>query len=470
MQETTVPITFSGRVRLKSLIIIRQEMPFQANLFDIVRGKWQLPNAHNPMIMRPEVMRELETKMQAQPENRNFAPVLRLCGERGVGKTHMAMQFAHAHYENARFQSVVWLNITDNNLDSLESQWIYLCAGLGLKLSEELSLADMITLAYQKIISYGEALFVFDGVEDYLSIEPYLKFNNPAITILITSRNGITWGYNDRHCELKPFTEEQAISWLEQWCQRNNRQSEREHNRQLALKAQCHPLRLQELATLITHQTGSAQHTVKFQSNVDINVIEQDEFAFRFLGYCALLCPYQEVELEFFVLLYKGDMRFEVTEAIFLLKQHGMIGYPRKSNYFYTPSILADIGLKGLNNKDKIGMITELLQVSLKVLSPNNASSMINHISHLVEIFLEMLDVEYRRSPTFSTFFQNVRSARLLEVVKDFSPLQLKFVELYNQILSSNNRDMYDSLRNCLKDLRESFQQKPSLEVKYDKK
>lgn len=467
MQETTVPITFSGRVRLKSLIIIRQEMPFEKNLFEIVRGKWQLPDSQSPMIMRPEVMHELETKMQAQAENRNFTPVLRLCGERGVGKTHIAMQFAHAHYENSHFQSVVWLNITDNNLDSLESQWVYLCAGLGLKLPEELSLADMITLAYQKIISYGEALFVFDGVEDYLSIEPYLKFNNSAITILITSRNGITWGYNDRHCELKPFTVDQAISWLEQWYKRNNRQSEREDNRQLARRAQCHPLRLQELATLITYQTGSRQHTVKFQSNVDINVIEQDEFAFRFLGYCALLCPYQEVKLDFFFLLFKGDMKLEVTEAIFLLKQHGMIGYPPKSNYFFTPSILADMALKGLSNKDKTRMVTELLQVSLKILSPSNASSMINHISHLVEICLEILETEYNNRPTFSTFYQNVRPAQLLEVVKDFSPLLIKFVDLFNQILSSNNHDTYNSLRNCIKDLRESFQQKPSFEAKY---
>jgi hypothetical protein len=467
MQEITVPITFSGRIRLKSLIVIRQEMPFERNLFDMVRGKWQLPESQSPMIMRPEVMQDIETNI-GQDAGSNFTRILRLCGERGVGKTHLAMQFAHTHYEKSRFQSIVWLNISDNNQDSLESQWAYLCVGLGVELTEKSSLADMTRLAYQKIISYGEALFIFDGVEDYLSIEPYLKFNNSAITLLITSRNGIAWGYNDHHYELQPFTEDQAVTWLEQWQQRHNTPSNLEQNRKLVRNVHCHPLRLQELATLMTYQAAASASTqsVKFQSNVDINTIVQDEFAFRFLSYCALLCPYQEVELDFFYSLIGDTMHYEVSEAIYLLKQHGLIGYPPTSSRFYTPSILADIALRDLKNNEKIKMITELLQVSLKILSPNNAHSMINHLSQLVEHIVDILSTEHKKSPSVRAFFQNNKPSLLLQVLNDSPQILIKFVDLYNQTLIRNNLDNLPELRNTIQGIKKSFNESLTLEHK----
>ncbi len=469
MKITNEPITLTGRIRLKSLIVIRQEMPFKENLFSLVRGKWQLPESQGPIITRPEVMHDLESIMQAQTANSNSTPVLRLCGERGVGKTYVAMQFAHTHYENSHFQSIVWLNISDNNLDSLESQWVYLCVGLGLELTEDMQLADMIRLAYEKIISHGNALVIFDGVENYGSIEPYLKFNNTAITLLITSRNGITWGYTDRRYELKPFSEEQAIIWLDQWAEQHNQPSDRERNRKLALSVHCHPLRLRELVTL-QGAVSAITPSVKLQSNVDIHAIEQDEFAFRFLRYCALMCPYEEIELDFFYALFGDEPNFEafeVNEAIYLLKQHGMIGYPPKSNHFYTPSILSHIALRDVNKNDKIKMITELLQVCLKTLLPKNAPSIIMHLSHLVELFIEMLEPANNKQPTRLIFLQDTKPAQLLQVLKNPPPPFIKFIDLYNQILSKNNLDAIEDIRNAITNIRDFFQQKPSLGNKY---
>ena len=113
-------------------------------------------------------------------KNANQVAISAVAGMGGVGKSELAKQYIQAH-KKSYSGGICWLNATEDNFIS---QLISLS---GVEVDEKLSLVNQVQDCYNNWQWQGNVLLVFDDVQNYKHIKPYLPTQS-HFKVLITTR------------------------------------------------------------------------------------------------------------------------------------------------------------------------------------------------------------------------------------------------------------------------------------------
>ncbi|MEH2403519.1 tetratricopeptide repeat protein [Nostoc sp.] len=107
-------------------------------------------------------------------------------GMGGIGKTEIALQYAQHHWqENTYPGGVCWLRVRDEDLGT--QIVVFAKTKLGLQLPEDCDLQTQINYIWRQWQA-GDVLLLFDDVNKYEQVKPYLPPTEPRFKILITTR------------------------------------------------------------------------------------------------------------------------------------------------------------------------------------------------------------------------------------------------------------------------------------------
>jgi tetratricopeptide (TPR) repeat protein len=147
-----------------------------------------------------------------------------IAGMGGVGKTELAVQYARS-YRNDYSAGVCWFSARAADVGA---QILDFAAGLQLVPPEPLDSNLRIAYIWQhwpvrpaptsNKEEPGDVLLVFDDVENYEQVRPYLPLGLPRFKVLITSRNQL--GRNVQHMQLDVLSLEQALELLKSFIAR----------------------------------------------------------------------------------------------------------------------------------------------------------------------------------------------------------------------------------------------------------
>jgi len=174
---------------------------FPAALPDI----WNVPHLRNPNFTgRESVLAELRAALAS---GRPAAVTQAITGLGGVGKTHLAIEYA---YRNAREYSLVWWVRAEDPATAL-SDYVDLARRLGLRTPTDV--VSNIASAVRDWLSHNEGwLLIFDNARDQASCEALLPWGS-AGHVIITSRN-TNWKRFAESVLVKTLPREEAVAFL----------------------------------------------------------------------------------------------------------------------------------------------------------------------------------------------------------------------------------------------------------------
>jgi tetratricopeptide (TPR) repeat protein len=127
----------------------------------------------------------------------------------GIGKTELALQYAYKHLDLQTYPgSVCWLRARQEVGTQIVS---FAQTHLGLAPSEDLELLDKVTVCWQQWRD-GDVLVVFDDVQSYAEIQPFLPPGRSRFKVLLTTR--LTLQSPVQKFEIKVLSEEKALELL----------------------------------------------------------------------------------------------------------------------------------------------------------------------------------------------------------------------------------------------------------------
>ncbi len=100
----------------------------------------------------------------------------------GLGKTQLAVEYAYRYKDNYP-NGVIWIN-ADQNIDSQLIQ----ISKKGAWIAPESEHRIILDTAQRRLTTYSDCLIIFDNVEKYESIEPYLPESQATPHLILTSR------------------------------------------------------------------------------------------------------------------------------------------------------------------------------------------------------------------------------------------------------------------------------------------
>ena len=133
-------------------------------------------NLANNFIGREKDLEALDTIIK----NANQVAISAVTGMGGVGKSELAKQYISQHQGNYS-GGICWLNATEDNFIS------QLIAFSGTEVDEKLTLVNQVQDCYKNWQWQGNVLLVFDDVQNYKHVKPYLP-NEARFKVLITTR------------------------------------------------------------------------------------------------------------------------------------------------------------------------------------------------------------------------------------------------------------------------------------------
>ena len=113
-------------------------------------------------------------------KNANQVAISAVAGMGGIGKSELAKQYISKH-QGTYPGGICWLNATEDNFIS---QLINLS---GVEVNEKLNLVNQVQDCYTNWRWQGNVLLVFDDVQNYQHVKPYLP-NEARFKVLITTR------------------------------------------------------------------------------------------------------------------------------------------------------------------------------------------------------------------------------------------------------------------------------------------
>ena len=131
-----------------------------------------------------------------------------IVGLGGIGKTQLAIEYAYRYREH--YNVIWWLNSEDDN--TLFSDYIRFAKRLHNYPGEELSNDKFKDIAFEWLSSHKGWLLIFDNIDDWKKIEPYLPQNFIG-HVLITSRNQHLDSFS-KTIPLECFSSEEAEAYL----------------------------------------------------------------------------------------------------------------------------------------------------------------------------------------------------------------------------------------------------------------
>jgi nucleoside phosphorylase len=147
----------------------------------------------------------LHTQLQQDQKIAIFA----IIGMGGIGKTELALQYALRHQGLSTYtSSVCWLKAREEIGTQIV---LFARTRLGLDPPEDLGLAGKVAWCWQRW-NKGNALILFDDVQDYSNIELFLPPPESRFKVLITTRSRL--GSPVQNYEIKVLSERQSLELL----------------------------------------------------------------------------------------------------------------------------------------------------------------------------------------------------------------------------------------------------------------
>ncbi len=155
------------------------------------------------------VGRDLE-ELHRQLRQADRLAITALRGMGGIGKTELALQYAHHHLQQETYPGgMCWLRAREQELGT---QIVgFARSTLGLSLPDDLELSQQVAYCWRHWPA-GEVLVVLDDVKDYAAIKAFLPPPNPRFWVLLTTR--LQLGSSLRSFELEVLGEAASLELL----------------------------------------------------------------------------------------------------------------------------------------------------------------------------------------------------------------------------------------------------------------
>ncbi len=167
-----------------------------------VPGTWNVGRRDPDFTGREAVLAHLRDVFTS--EDRGAVQVLH--GQIGVGKTEIAVEYAHRFA--GLYKVVWWIDAEDH--ERIPRQYAELGFHLGVRMTRRL-VADRMPALFEQLRTRDDWLIVLDGVEDPETADRYVP-DGPG-HVLITSRNP-AWAEHARPTRLEGFTRLEAVDFL----------------------------------------------------------------------------------------------------------------------------------------------------------------------------------------------------------------------------------------------------------------
>lgn len=184
----------------------------------------------------------------------------------GMGKTQVAAKFVTQHQH--KFDAIFWVHA--DNTTKISQDLKYIAIKLGLVSENSVDARDFeftlhavrrwlikpvknLTEVNASDPELAQWLLVLDGVEDPSILNNIWPYNGPG-SVLITSRSPFSWAQS---IQLKPFSSEQAISFLLHLTERESTEQERKAVVDISEQLGGLPLALTQMAGIMIHKKMS---------------------------------------------------------------------------------------------------------------------------------------------------------------------------------------------------------------------
>jgi len=166
-----------------------------------------LPFAPNPdFVGREKELADLHRLLAPGTPVALTQPTRSITGLGGVGKTQLALQYAHLHLDD--YAQVLWVDASGEDIASAMAE---LALELGLALPDDMHAADKAKAVRRKLEDGAVRLLVLDNVDGSKSYSPYLPRSGQT-RVLITTRRTDLRGVKPMRLDVLPM--KQAIELL----------------------------------------------------------------------------------------------------------------------------------------------------------------------------------------------------------------------------------------------------------------
>jgi tetratricopeptide (TPR) repeat protein len=167
-----------------------------------------IPYSRNPFFTgREDVLEQLHTQFRASQSIALSQP-LATCGLGGIGKTRIAVEYAHKYLQN--YQHVLWARAESQ--EALISSYVHLASLLDLPVRDALSPNIAVQAVKRWLQDHSQWLLILDNADDLTVVRPFI----PSVMgghLLLTTRAQAT-GDLARRIKVETFTEEQGTFFL----------------------------------------------------------------------------------------------------------------------------------------------------------------------------------------------------------------------------------------------------------------
>jgi tetratricopeptide (TPR) repeat protein len=219
-----------------------------------------LPNPNPNFVGRETQLAEIQKTLAASKR----AALCALQGMGGVGKTTLALEYAHLHM--GEYRLIAWLDATDTT--TLDTSFNNLAHALGLR---EATQADY-NIVRRAVLNYltreSQWLLIYDNAEDPATLRDYLP-DGTSGHVLITTRN-THWQTLAQPILLDTWHTSEALEFLLRYAGQTDwgNETEERHARQLVEELGGLPLALMQAAAFMaTMQVGVAKYRELFNKH-----------------------------------------------------------------------------------------------------------------------------------------------------------------------------------------------------------
>ncbi len=231
---------------------------------------WTVPYPHNPFFTgREDYLEQLHTNLLAHKAAAITQPQA-IHGLGGIGKTQIAVEYAHRHRET--YPYVFWVNAA--TLETLFVDFITLAKLLGLSLSNDDEQKTIVTFVRNWLDTHERWLLIFDNADDLHRVRPYLPTANVG-HILLTTRQQMVSSFLS--IEVKKMSVEESTHLLLQRAKLLDTATmeDREHAHTIAKEMDGLPLALDQAGAYIEEMECSVAQYLQDYSSRQMELLSQ---------------------------------------------------------------------------------------------------------------------------------------------------------------------------------------------------
>lgn len=205
-----------------------------------------------------EELRKLSDMVENSGEDNKIV----IAGVAGVGKSRLALEFAHRFVEKEHCALVWWLRA--NSIMSIKSELLELVEALKLDLNQNSSVSERVNTALTYLNKTSNWLLIYDDAIEYKQLIDYLPSRASKGKILITSREFFEKG-TANILQVNPFDDNTAFDFLLKELPENYHQ-DKEGVKKLAKTLENNPSGLSNAAIYIrSHNYTLEEYTKLYQ-------------------------------------------------------------------------------------------------------------------------------------------------------------------------------------------------------------